>query len=79
MHSKLTFSNLKPGDKVRITGFNGLSDEYRRQLLSLGMTPGVEVEVQQIAPLGDPVKILVRGFRLSLRRQEAAGILVEAL
>ena len=80
MNTKSTsFSELKPGDRGRVTGYADLPEGYRRQLLSLGMTPGVEFRVQHVAPLGDPMQVLVRGFRLSLRRHEAAGILVEKL
>lgn len=78
-HSTTLFSQLKPGDRARVTGFADLPENYRRQLLSLGMTPGVEFSVQHVAPLGDPLQVMVRGFRLSLRRHEAAGILVEKL
>lgn len=73
----LLFEHLRSGDRVRVLGFKGLEDEYRRQLLSLGMTPGVELLVKHIAPLGDPIEVMMRGFRLSLRRKEAAGIQVE--
>ena len=75
----MTFEELKPGDKVRVLGFEGLPTDYRRQLLSLGMTPGVELMIKHVAPLGDPVEVLMRGFRLSLRRHEAAGIQVEKI
>lgn len=77
MNNSTPFSQLRPGDRARVAGFSGLPESYQRQLLSLGITPGVEFRVQQIAPLGDPIKIMVRGFRLSLRREEASGILVE--
>lgn len=77
MNNTLEFSQLKPGDVARVVGFKDLDDTYQRQLLSLGLTPGVEFRVQHVAPLGDPVKILVRGFRLSLRKKEANGILIE--
>ena len=46
---------------------------------TLGMTPGPEFTVKRVAPLGDPVEIMLRGFRLSLRCQEAEGLLVEKL
>ena len=75
----MNFDTLKRGDRARISGFDGLSDAYRGRLLSLGLTPGTEIVVAHIAPLGDPVEIVVRGFRLSLRREEAAGVVVEKL
>lgn len=49
---------------------------FRRRLLELGLIPGVEVEVVNVAPLGDPLELEVRHCRLSIRRREAAVILV---
>jgi ferrous iron transport protein A len=74
-----SFKHLCAGDRARVAGFQGLNDAYRNRLLSLGMTPGTEFTVKRVAPLGDPVEIVLRGFRLSLRRQEAEGLLVEKL
>lgn len=48
------------------------------RLLELGLTPGAQVEVVRLAPLGDPMEIAVRGCRLSLRKQEASAILISA-
>jgi len=45
-------------------------------LLEMGLTPGVEVTVVSAAPLGDPVEIELRGYRLSIRRNEAARVVV---
>lgn len=73
------FSELRVGERARILGFEELDAVYRNRLLSLGLTPGTELLVQQVAPLGDPVQVAVRGFRLSLRRQEAAGMRVQRL
>ena len=74
-----SFISLAPGDQARITGFQDMPTAYRNRLLSLGMTPGTEFTVKRLAPMGDPVEIMLRGFRLSLRRQEAEGLLVEKL
>ncbi|MDY6938107.1 MAG: FeoA family protein [Cyanobacteriota bacterium] len=52
---------------------------YKKKLLAMGLTPGTEFTVTHVAPLGDPVEILVRGFKLSLRKDEAAAIVVEKL
>jgi Fe2+ transport system protein FeoA len=43
----------------------------------MGVVPGTEVEVVRVAPLGDPVALLIRGYHLSLRKEEAREILVE--
>ena len=45
----------------------------------MGVTPGSVVEVERIAPLGDPIDIKVKGYHLSLRKEEAEGIEIEAL
>ena len=52
---------------------------YKRKLLAMGLTPGTEFTVTRVAPLGDPVEILVRGFKLSLRKDEAAALVIEEL
>lgn len=45
----------------------------------MGVIPGAEIEVVRIAPLGDPVEYKIKGYRLSLRRNEAAHVVVESL
>jgi ferrous iron transport protein A len=61
---------------VRITRLDGPKVDCDR-LLDLGFTPGEEVAVTHLAPLGDPLVIRVRGALLALRKREAAWILVE--
>lgn len=66
------------GENGRVTGFvAGGSAAYRRKLLALGLTKGSVFTVTRVAPLGDPVELSVRGFSLSLRRDEADIVLVE--
>ena len=69
--------DLAVGDTGRVVGFGEGSKAYRRKLLSMGLTPGVEFSVTRYAPMGDPVEIRVRGFSLSLRKDEAAALRVE--
>ncbi|WP_405229166.1 FeoA family protein [Lentisalinibacter sediminis] len=73
----INLKQLSVGDSGRVVGFGEGSKAYRRKLLSLGLTPGTELTVTRYAPMGDPVEIRVRGFSLSLRRDEAASLLVE--
>jgi ferrous iron transport protein A len=49
----------------------------RRRLLEMGLTSGARVAMVRVAPLGDPIEVRVRGYRLSLRRQEAQSITVD--
>lgn len=49
----------------------------RRRIMDMGVTPGTTVKVVKVAPLGDPVEVNIRGYELSLRKDEAAQIIVE--
>jgi ferrous iron transport protein A len=69
-------AQLQPGEKGRITGIGALGPKKRR-LMDMGMLVGEEVRVEKIAPLGDPIEIVIKNYRLSLRKSEAEGILVE--
>lgn len=75
----LSFTDLAVGDRARVLSYHGLADSYRKKLMSMGLIPGTSFNIERVAPLGDPVEINVRGFRLSLRREEAAGLQVERL
>jgi ferrous iron transport protein A len=77
----MTLKDLQFGDRAKVAGFLEASggNAYRRKLLSMGLTPGAEISVTRVAPMGDPVEIRVRGFALSLRREEAATLNVEKL
>ena len=74
-----TLQDLRPNDRARISGFAETGRAYRKKLLSMGLTPGAELTVKRIAPMGVPVEISVRGFSLSLRKAEADALLVEKL
>lgn len=75
-------SELKPMTGIGATGVvtavETVNPLLRNKLLSMGIVRGTLVEVVQIAPLGDPISIKVRGFILSLRRQEARAIRISA-
>lgn len=68
-----TLDALLVGRSGRITGVSGAPD-VRRRLLEMGLTPGTRVKVVRFAPLGDPMDVEVRGYHLSLRKQEARQI-----
>ncbi|KTD79258.1 FeoA family protein [Legionella waltersii] len=72
-------SELKPGDKVRLVDFGATNSQYRRRLLSLGITRGVEFSVVRLAPLGCPLQIEVRGTSLTLRKDEASQLFLERI
>ena len=72
----LLLSQLTPGQKGKIYGFVSESEDYDR-IEEMGVTPGEAVEMVRRAPLGDPIEIRIRGYLLSLRKDEADFIQVE--
>jgi len=74
----MNLARLRPGQRGRITTIGAIGP-MRRRLMDMGVLKGVEVKVEKVAPLGDPIEIIVKNYRLSLRKSEAAGIGVEVL
>lgn len=76
MKRKTTLSQLVPSESAVVLRVVG-SGPIQRRIIDMGMVPGAKVTVQKFAPLGDPMEIKVKGFNLSLRKEEAAKIEVE--
>ena len=72
----MTIKDLKVGDSGRVISVGG-EKVLRRRLLEMGITPRTLVSVKKVAPLGDPIELLLRGYVLSLRLDEAEKITVE--
>ena len=72
----MTLKEVKIGQTVRVTKLNG-EGAVKRRIMDMGITKGVEVSVRKVAPLGDPIEITVRGYELSLRKEDAEKIEVE--
>ncbi len=72
----MTMSDLKPGETGRVIEI-GTAGALKRRLIDMGITPGILVTVRRTAPLGDPMEVTLRGYELSIRREEAKRILVE--
>jgi len=71
-----TLKDVKIGRTVRVVKVEG-AGAIRRRIMDMGITKGVEIYVRKVAPLGDPIEITVRGYELSLRKQDAQMIVVE--
>ncbi len=71
-----TLNTLKIGEAGRIVAIRLPAAEAQR-LTEMGLTIGASIKVQRLAPFGDPMEIVVRGYHLSLRKAEASGIEVE--
>ncbi|MBU1910449.1 MAG: ferrous iron transport protein A [Verrucomicrobia bacterium] len=74
----LSLKDLAPGQRGRIVRLDRRGALGQR-MADMGLIAGAVVEVKRIAPLGDPLEVQIRGYRLSLRKAEAAGILVERI
>ena len=70
----MTLDTLAPGATATVTGYAG---DLPARLLEMGLVPGTVVEVVRLAPLGDPMELKVRGFLLSVRKKEAAAVVVD--
>jgi Fe2+ transport system protein FeoA len=65
-----------PGEKGRIAQVQGRRS-IKRRILDMGLVPGSEIEMERYAPLGDPVEIKLKGYHLSLRKEEAENIILD--
>jgi ferrous iron transport protein A len=75
----MNITQVQRGERFRLIDFGSTPLSYRRRLLALGVTRGVEFLVKRIAPLGCPVQIEVRGTSLCLRREEARALVLERI
>lgn len=71
-----TLKDIKIGQSARVVKLHG-EGALRRRIMDMGMTKGVTVTVRKVAPLGDPLEVTLRGYELSLRKDDAAMIEVE--
>lgn len=78
MSQEKVLSDLKPRDKAKVKRIAG-HGQLRRKLLDMGLVPGSELEVLRVAPLGDPVEVRIKGYNLSLRKEEAKQVFIEAV
>jgi ferrous iron transport protein A len=71
-----TLKEVQVGETVKVVKLNGAGG-IKRRIMDMGITKGAEVYVRKVAPLGDPVEVTVRGYELSLRKEDASMIEVE--
>lgn len=71
-----SMKDVKTGDIITIKRLHG-DGAIKRRIMDMGLTKGTQITVRKVAPLGDPVEINVRGYELSLRRDDAAMIEIE--
>ena len=71
-----TLNNFDIGEKGVVRSVSG-EGKIRRRLFDMGVTPGAEVMLRKRAPLGDPIEVTLRGYELTLRKTEAACVVLE--
>ena len=71
-----TLKQAKVGEPVKVVKLTG-QGAVKRRIMDMGITKGVEIFIRKVAPLGDPVEVTVRGYELSLRKDDASMIEVE--
>lgn len=74
--AECSLSDLTPGQSGRVQRIDG-QPATRQRLQEMGLVRGTPVQFVRAAPLGDPIEIRVRGYHLSLRRQEAEAVIVQ--
>ena len=74
----MTLAELKIGQDAVITAVGG-GGELRHHLLDMGLTPGTEVTLRKVAPMGDPIELELRGYELTLRLEDARKISIEGV
>ena len=73
-----TLKEAKIGETVKVKKLHG-EGAIKRRIMDMGITKGIPIFVRKVAPLGDPVEITVRGYELSVRKEDAQIIEVEVI
>lgn len=71
-----SLNELKTEEEGTIISYNNEEVELKRHLLGMGFVKGAKIKLEKIAPLGDPIKIKIKGYSISLRKNEAKNIIV---
>lgn len=69
----MTLDKLKVGSTAIITKVGG-EGALRLRFLDMGIIPKTKVKIQKVAPMGDPIQLLIRGYELTIRKEDAAKI-----
>lgn len=71
-----SLKDISVGETAKVVKING-EGKVKRRIMDMGITKGVEIYVRKVAPLGDPIEVTVRGYELSLRKDDAEMLEVE--
>jgi ferrous iron transport protein A len=68
---------MEIGKSARIIGYHKGDRQYRQKLLGMGLTKGEILTIKRVAPLGDPIEVMIKGYNMTLRKIEADMLIVE--
>ena len=71
-----TLKDAKVGETVKVTKING-EGAIKRRIMDMGITKGVDLYIRKVAPLGDPIEVTVRGYELTIRKDDAEMIVID--
>jgi len=71
----MTLADYRKGNRGTVVGIGGDSD-FRRRMMEMGFVKGTQVSIVKYAPLADPIELLVKGYHLSLRKDQATSIVM---
>ena len=71
-----TLRDIKVGQTAKVVKLHG-EGAIKRRIMDMGITKGVEIQIQKVAPFGDPIELTVRGYQLSIRKADAEMIEIE--
>lgn len=72
----MNLSEVKVGSTVIIQKIEG-EGAYKRRIMDMGLTKGTSLYIRKVAPLGDPIEVTVRGYELSVRKNDAQCVIVK--
>ena len=75
----MKLADLKVGQKAKIISMSDVESLHRKKLLAMGLTPGVDFKLTRIAPLGCPMQIELRGYSLTVRKNECQAIDIDKI
>ena len=78
MNKEISLNELKPGQNGKIVSLWGEGAVHKR-LLDMGLVKGAEIIVERVAPLGEPIEVKIKGYNLSLRKEEARNVKIKVV
>ena len=73
---EVTLNGILPGERGTVVRMEAANPKVRQRLLEMGLIRGTPIELIRVAPMGDPIEVKVKGYSLSLRREEAESVIV---